>query len=205
MNRYKRKYPEADYKSARDWHIFHVYNDPEFIIDMKEFASYFEADAKPVDEKILMQKYVSLAEKYMITRPDIYYFQLNAYERYSFINSPSGAIVYYSEPAKQIIIRADPNITRMQFYKLWRRVVAERNDNKIKATKRKPPDDSRLIYAIFKQRQKNVTFTEIYSMYQAGKLPLYEDGPTNQYDSKDKLERYYNSHKPDNFYSNDLA
>lgn len=65
-------------------------------------------------------------------------------------------------------------------------------------TKNKVPEEPELIYPIFRARQGNLTFPQIFNLYQHATLPHYENGTTNLFSSSKDLEKYYDKFKPKN-------
>jgi hypothetical protein len=68
-------YPRHDFKSAREWHLFHVYNDPEFESDM----SWFSKNESETNANIL-------AKKYAITIDDLNFYHLG-YDELGVLNT----------------------------------------------------------------------------------------------------------------------
>lgn len=65
-----------------------------------------------------------------------------------------------------------------------------------KPSKLKPPENYRLVYAIFRQRKKGKSFKRIFQLLESGQLPLY-DKKSRQFGSEDSLARYYRKYAPD--------
>jgi hypothetical protein len=60
-----------------------------------------------------------------------------------------------------------------------------------------------LVYAVFKARQKKMTFREIFDRYSNKELLLFS-GNSNVFKSEDSLERYYRKYKPPKQHFNDV-
>jgi len=175
------KYKEQDFKSAIDWHIYHVYNDPDFINDFNKLD---------IDEDDTRE----IRKKYAITGFDLLFFDVrNIIYLEKNVESKSG--LTFNHNIKKYVLTFDMTITKSEFLEFWNEFAAFRDTMIGKpSTKRKPPENHELIYAVFKARKK-LTFPEIFELYSAKQLPLYS-GSCNQYKNEESLERYYNKYKP---------
>lgn len=64
------------------------------------------------------------------------------------------------------------------------------------AKRTKPPQNYELVYAIFKARNANRNFKEIYQLYMDGNLPGYKG--SKSLSTLEKFREYYNKFRPDN-------
>lgn len=177
------KYPKRDFKTSKDWHIYHVYNDPEFILD-------FEAIDINSDDTS------SIKHKWGLNNYDLYYFDMRSV---LFLNKniERKGSMSYDINTRKFNLEFDPSISEAEFKDIWDEFAVIRDKMVGKpTTKRKPPENHELIYAIFKAK-RHFTFPEIYRMYSDGTLPEYK-GSTPDYMNEDKLEDYYRKYKPDN-------
>jgi hypothetical protein len=175
------EYKKRDFKSAKDWHVYHVYNDPEFINDFNKL------DIEKDDTK-------DIRKKYAITGYDLFFFDIRNI-LYLEKNVESKGGLTFDPRIKKYVLTFDATITKSEFLECWKEFADFRDDFIGKPnSKRKPPVNDTLIYAIFKARKK-LTFAEIFELYSVGRLPLYK-GSSDQFKSEDSLERYYDKYKP---------
>lgn len=100
---------------------------------------------------------------------------------------------------KTISIKFSEKVTKKEYDTAWEFIQwykRERLGLIPTKKRRRSPENTKLIYAIFKARQQEptMTFKKIFQLYQDGELPLY-NGSRNL-TSEDKLERYYDRYKP---------
>jgi hypothetical protein len=106
-------------------------------------------------------------------------------------------MIDFDKEENQLVIRLDPGFTKTDFMRLWNEI--ERDAPQLVAAKdkrRRGPENHALIYAVFKARQRGMTFKAIFSVYEAGELAHYENGNRTQFKSEDDLERYFLQYKP---------
>lgn len=183
------KYPKRNFKTAFEWHVYHVYNDPDF----KKDCSMLKKNIKALHTVNL----IPIADKYYINTFHVREF-INGLPEDSIIAtsldlSPLHSLEIFDEDGWQFInISLHPSVTQKSLLKLWPKIEAAKKQLGAKS-RLKPPENHNLIYAIFKARTSH-TFKEIYSMYIEGTLPSYTG--SRGYRSEDSLERYYNKYKP---------
>ena len=184
-DRNEKPYAKSDFKTARDWHIYHVYNDPEFIEDFKLLNKFEPAKASAV-----------LAKKYNITSYDVFFFDIRQ-TLYLAKNVEKKYIITPDFANKKFVFDVDLNISKAEYQEMWNEFSSVRNYlGGEPKTKRKPPENHELVYALFKSRM-NHTWPEIYEIAVKGKLPGYK-GVIPKYMDEDKLAEFYNKYKPTN-------
>lgn len=96
-----------------------------------------------------------------------------------------------------IYIRIEPHTTISDVQSIWPMVEAMKSiaHESYRPTKKKLPENPRLIYAVFKSRLKGLTYREVFNLYQQQKLPGY-NGIPSQFKDEESLERYYQKYKP---------
>lgn len=179
-------------RAAETWHRYHVYHDPEFIKDIKALPkrklSNIPGEYDSYDD------YRRLGEKYGI-RPDFVDF---VHERDWTDFEPNKNIginiVHQNPKYPGFIASLDIDVTKEQMLDVYKEIQRLRQEIKIPNKKYKKPEDTKLLYAVFKARKNNMTFRAIFSDYQQGQLPLYKNMPTNKFSSEDELEKYYRTH-----------
>ena len=203
----RRTYFSNDYKSAREWHLYHVYTDPEFVGEYEALRDYFESKQNTTKAipKDAQQRIKALAERYAITVDDLNYYHLE-YDAQGYAITDLPYSINYDEVANRIEVRFDPRMKQSDFDNVvWHEIEALKTKRLgiSKATKRKPPVAHRLIYAIFKAQQRGKSFPAIYELYDNGVLPYFvqplkQQGPyvKRQFTGVKSLEKHYNEHKP---------
>jgi len=190
-----RSYPLCDYRTDREWHIYYVFNDPDFIQDYD--AVFYDAKLKKQRElsQIDNDKIEHIAKKYFLESDDILYYYRGISKNGGGI-SRIGGWIQYNPKTNRFNYDVSPEITQEGIVDLWKKqktlIV---NQTGHKDTKRKSPEYPGLIYSIFKLT-KDHTYKEIFDMYKNKQLPFYDLANT-QLHTKDDLKRYYNKHRPD--------
>lgn len=178
-------YPDSDYKSAREWHTYHVYTDPEFEADMLWFLKNDTKDNAAM-----------IAKKYALSEDDFNFYHLG-YDELGVLNTDLQYTIDFDEKESQVVIRIDPGFTQADFMRIWHDI--ERDAPELVADKnkrRRGPENHRLIYAVFKARQRGMTFKAIFRAYAEGELAYYTSGNRTQFKDEDTLERFYGLYKP---------
>ena len=182
-------FPKRDFKTAFEWHLYHVFNDPDFIKAGKQLRE------RPHDS----EAQIELAEKYHVNKFHVIAFLEEFKDKdWIVVNSLDLSPLYSIEvidfESDQFInISLYPHVTQKSFLELWDEIAKAKKQLDVK-TRYRPPENHALVYAVFKAR-KRFKFSEIFKLYSEGKLPGYK-GSTIQYTSEDSLERYYNKYKP---------
>jgi hypothetical protein len=205
----KTRYPIADFKSAHEWHIYYVYNDPDFIKEYKQLSAYINSQygtkpTIPAPNIRTMQlspaeyepRLKALAKEYAITVDDIKFYRLR-FDYGRRLNRDTNPVINLNTKTGVVEVAVNPDIPHNDFMKIWDTIQSiKANHLSIAPTKRKPPKHPQLIYAMFKALQNNMGFTEIYKAYLDDKLPHYSEGYIKTYNTRENLERYYNKYKP---------
>jgi hypothetical protein len=185
------------YNNARDWHIHYVYHDPEFIAEvaaLKELEEKIGESPKPEELQELEVLRQELATSYAINTYDI--FRFRAGEIIPMTYETSNAELHIDPLKKEFSIKFSPFSSKAEIIEEWGKFEEFRAEMfPIKPTKRKPPEQPHLIYAIFKCRKHAQTFNRIFEQYSAGELPGYTGSAKDYIDVK-KLEEWYNKFKP---------
>lgn len=180
-----------NFRTARDWHLHHVYNDSDFNDDIDALKALLKAGAADQEIQSLKEQ---VASSFAITVGDIDLFMLGGI--IPLAHQERTATMSVDLNTGEFVLRFQPNTTRAELLETWNEFEKFRNSTSSPAaSKRKPPESPSLIYAIFRARQRNNTFREIYALYTSGQLPGYT-GSREQFNSEDSLERYYNKFKP---------
>ena len=99
----------------------------------------------------------------------------------------------------KMVLNYDLDITRAEYLEAWESFENIREFTGIKpSSRRRPPIYTDLVYAVFRERQKNTSFKEIYLMYSTGTLPLYNTKSLENlaFQDEESLERYYQKNTP---------
>jgi hypothetical protein len=159
-------------------------------------------------EKIDDKHIKSLADKYAIAIQDIQFYlsgsnqtgnafqgkylsegKVYRYSYHSWHNLPSNTENAY-------LVSIDENITKEDFMQIWK-MIAEHKKRSFegKVPKNKLPVYDKLLYAMFKARQQNKSFGQIFDDYSKGILSHYEKG-ARPISSEEKLKDYYYKYSP---------
>lgn len=179
-------------KTKLEVHAYYVFNHPEWIEAATLLWKRFRTEKTDVNsQRELTEK---LANEYCIP----YDFVSKAWiEGPNSELSPNylGSVV--DTENKEIALRFNASVTYEEYINAWKDVARHLRLHGLgRKTKRKLPEDSDLVFAIFMARKHGESFKKIFDLYQKGLLPDYIDKPRNQFASEDALERYYNTHKP---------
>lgn len=190
--------PEEGFKTAREWHIYHVFNDPEFIEQYDKIFLNSKAKKQRELADIKEAHIKELANKFSVEVEDIVVYS-GVPSRYGGGISRSGGWVQYDVKTDSFLYKVSPDITKEEIVSLWNRQQEQMATKGFSRAKRKAPKHHLLLYAVFKLRniQPPMTFKKIYSHYAEGTLPNYIDGSNDVFTSEDSLERYYDRFKPE--------
>lgn len=188
-----RAYPTPDFSNAFEWHVYYVYNDPEFKESCEELARLKYPDPKfvklrdKISEKFCINPF--FVNRYLnggSADPELWSWDRKA-PSFAWIKGHGDGCYYFIE------LTMHAHVKREDFIDMWKSVAKEKKKLGY-SLRKKPPENPSLIYAIFKSRESN-SFKEIYHLYSSGSLPNYT-GSTGQYIDQESLERYYNKYRP---------
>lgn len=183
--------------SPFSWHVFSVYSDPDFELDVMKLN---EPPEDEVNSDFKWQTpYKELADKYFIHYMDVYRFKILGKEKS--IKNRSGtkvrASANYDIKTDLITLSMNKYTTKNEFEEMWVKVrLVQTQRLKLEPTKRKPPHYPDLIYAVFKSLQNGEDFPKIYFDYENRKLKNYTKKPINSIYSPEKLKEYYIKYGP---------
>jgi hypothetical protein len=176
-------------KSTRDWHLYHVFQDPEFISDVQTLTWLQKRrDTRAIPFLQAMTK------EYAITQGEIGIYKvssripLNPYDKRAWLDlndDGSISIKFNIENVTIADIQECADAVQCLQSNIWN----------IRPTRRRAPNETNLIYSVFKERQRGLSFPAILDLYAQGKLPGYS-GSRTQYLSDRSLEMLYRRHKP---------
>ena len=203
-------------ETTQDMHVLNAYKDPEFLEDIKssfpelvaliDIKSTYELPDGTNDpqtkmrmfykiEKLDDKQFYELALKYVIHINDIKIFLMGRHHTGKVYGSRR---TYVLEPPHKgdWVANIPADITKEEFMKMWEDISRNKRllfQNKIPKRKRVKHDE--LLYAIFKARQKGMSYSKIHEDYQLDKLPYYT-GPSNLFIDEEKFEEYYREYSP---------
>ncbi|MFT4532258.1 MAG: hypothetical protein ACI9T8_000269 [Candidatus Saccharimonadales bacterium] len=190
-------YEQIKQKTKRQWHMYRLCEDIEFIksvLDTRELALRYNGEAIDDDELERHNKFVHHIQAQLATLWDITEKEFFEVYSESVVDLP-----FEIEPTfenNSVTIKIRNTINKTDYIHAWDYIERRLRIDEVRPRRKRAPEDTKLIYAISRSRHIGLAFTEIFKLYQNGDLGTYS-GPTNQFDSKDKLERYYNKHKTD--------
>lgn len=172
--------------TARDWHVYHVFNDKDFA---EEFGLYREVE-RPNWRALL-------AQRWNLLPGDVSYYEI-------------GQILPLAAP-KEKRIRTDFNYdtreysfvftldtTKAELLEEWETFDTVRTVltgvNFSGNQRRRPPQNTELLYATFKALKAGLKFKEIFDLYCDKELPGYKG--VRSLNSADELRDFYNYNQP---------
>jgi hypothetical protein len=181
-------------ESVRERHLLNVYADPEFI---EEVAQLIGEDGS----KLLGAYFEDIAKKYCITEDEVMHYVAGLTsilpvprDKPFFINLDD-----YDNSKGYLTITVDADIQEKDFRAIWTLISHKQKQGRTgKQSRNRPYDDDKLVYAVFKELQKNpkLKFPQIFDLYRNGELTYYKGGTTNWLSSAKDLREYYNDYKP---------
>jgi hypothetical protein len=199
--------------TTRQLHILHVYNDPDFVNEMKEILEYNKSSTGKAftfgDTELLDTIFKSLLEKWCLSLVDIrnYIFRLSNRDtkdvlepEIRYLLNPNLYItsdgINIQDQYSSIVFDID-HIKKQDFLEMWESIRKVQKIRNQKFYRTRATSDYDLIYAIFKQRQQKVTFKAIFDMYVDGKLPGYNNKPKiGSTRDSEWLHKHYDRYKP---------
>ena len=183
----KQYMPSFKYRS--DWHRYLVFNDPEFI---NAYNSIDQDDKQSMYQKSCA--FELLARSFALTTSDMNIFKLS--KSIYIEGKTTGANLEFDPMSGKYSIVFQPDTPLVEIQDELNKFKDLRDSLfPIKQSKRKPPHDPALIYAIFKARRQKLTFNKIFELYENSALPYYS-GDNQKYQSREDLEKYYDNNKP---------
>lgn len=163
--------------SAEDWFLLYVFHDKEF---QNEVAS-----AKKVE-------YPNIANKYNIDISELHLYIVQSKLAGGIIPTRSKIKIMNIDTENELYLVQLPfNVSKAELNTLWDKMNILKPAHR--QTRRRSIEYPELVYAIFKQRQKKLSFLKIHKLYEDNLLPGYT-GP-NQL-SEIELRQYYNRNIP---------
>jgi hypothetical protein len=192
------EYPLGDFKTKRELHIYHVYNDADFAEAVRglnsEFGILTGKNGHKGTAEAIGKRYKAITDRFAVTGKDIDFF-MGELHRMGGANKDRHHQIMYHRQEGLFKAEFDPEITKGEFNEMWQYTQAiKRRLTGNKTAKRKPPENDQLIYAVFKARRQ-YNFRQIFDLYRNGKLAGYA-GSGTQFSDQESLERYYNKYKP---------
>lgn len=205
-------------ETTQDMHVLNVYKDPEFMKEVKsqfpeleawiDIEKAYEMPDGSMDhrskmnmfygvEKLDDKQFYELALKYAVHVNDIKIFLMGRHHT----GNVYGARRSYAltpNTGGDWVANIPTDISKDDFMKMWVEIKRNKSLQFLKKLpKTKPPTYDKLLYAIFKARQRNETFTQIFKQYENKELPYYEGGISSMFrNDQDKFEEYYRKYKP---------
>jgi hypothetical protein len=192
-------------KTRLQWHYYWVLHDPEFRREAYNVSDYERskywktqginirgAEQIAEDEKLV----VKLLEKYAVPR-EIFDRSLAGDLKRSSFEPVVSTVVDEANNVIEVRFRAD--ITKNDYIEGWDDVYSHLKLHGLKNTKSRSrsPDETQLIYAIFKARLLGMTYRKIFELYKSASLPYYESEATGYFLTQEDMERYYQKYRPD--------
>lgn len=187
------KQSKPNLKTARDWHVHYVYNDPEFV-KVTRMLQMLAKRSTSTPEQIELHRQ-SIAGYFQISLADLNLFMLPLYLE----NEKKNTSLQFDPASSRFSITFPPYVSRAELLDEWSHFEHFREtlfSLAIPHNKRKPPENPGLIYAITRCRRKHMTFPHIFELYRTAQLPNYK-GSSTQFTDALSLERYYDKYKPD--------
>lgn len=188
-----------------EYHIEAVFNDIDFIntvehlvVELDEEYGWRDLDFKEKGLILLTNpginmKLDQIADDFYILSEDIMHYLLDMSER-GYPTYRNKAFLQTDEKRKTMNLRLKADIKKDEFEALWKRVsLAQKSmDTKI-STRKRPPENYQLVYAITKARMKGDTMPALYKAYKNGTLPGYNG--SKSFDQTE-FNHYYSKYAP---------
>lgn len=167
--------------TAKSWHLYHVFHDDDFL--------------NQINKNLTLEQKQHLASEFDIKLADINFYIIS--------NILPMKIPQYEDSALSMDLEKGRYIltfdARVQVTELQKRIkefdrIRTMFGISPRKNKKKPPEKTDLLYAIFKARKRGLTFGDIFFLYEKRKLPGYTKAPA--YTSLESFEYFYNTHKP---------
>jgi DNA-binding protein H-NS len=205
--------------SSLETHIQHVYKDPDFAQAIEVISPQHNLFLKKVmlsdhEQKLHMVKIMQhdldieeirrVATYYGVAVDDIYFYlkgeHLSGRVRRDRHSSPFRISSLDVDNVFTVKIKSE--IIEDDFMEIWKIILSnKRKLNQGKVPKPKPAHHDKLLYAIFKEKQKGSTFPTIFNKYQNNELDYYKKLHFNpekkqRFTSQQSLSNYYYKNQP---------
>ena len=180
-------------ENARERHLLNVYADPEFIEEVERLLGKDGSG-------FLTSSFEGVAKRYSITLEEVMHY-VSGLSSVLPVHRDKPFFVNWDEYDDKgyLTLTLDVDIKEKDFRELWKLIShKQKQRHGGKQSRNKKYDDDKLVYAIFKELQKNpkLKFPAIFELYRNGEMTYYKDKPTNWLSSAKDLREYYNDHKP---------
>lgn len=193
-------YPKKGLRTQRELHVYHVFNDPEFINEVERLNADFEITASKFGHKgtaeEIGKRYEAIIKEFAVNRGDIDFFMAELHKQGSTRRQHRCEIIYNAD-TNSYTAQLKPDVSKDDLEEAWQYIQRINGLRKISKTRRRGFDDPQLVYAIFRAKKSGKSFPAIFTLYQEGKLPHYENKPRNQFSSVEYLKRYYYRYSPE--------
>lgn len=173
-------------KAAESWHRLHVYNDIEFITDIRALPKRKLPDS--------FGDYDRLAEKWDVSADYVDFVHERDWSDFDANKNVSGNIVHQNPKRPGFIATLNVDVTKEQILDVYKEVQRLRNELGTLDKKYKKPDDTELLYAISRARKSGKTFNDMSKEYLGRTLPHYSKKPINRFATGDDLKKFYYEH-----------
>jgi len=185
-------------KGARELHHYFLYRDPEFVAAIKRTQR--QLDSKYHNGIGLDSQLISASDRDELSRlawefgTDIWglaYFAAGYHQK----GYPLHVPVSVDTDNKTITLTIGKHTTIEHVKEAWYWVEAYKKQ--LYGTPRPKSKEllyPGLVYAVFRALKKGKTMPQIFKLYEASSLPLYDKKPI--FDTVAELSRYYNKYKP---------
>jgi len=198
-------------------HKDHVLRDPEFLNDadtlrtkfIKKYGKHLEFNVTFLNDEVgidvngkdigrhIFEEVRDVAVEYRIHLMDVINFISSPPKNHFPSTGHEDRATVGTTSVGQVFINIAPSTTLEDIKGIWESKVVpmKRTIYGIGNVKNKPPESSDLIYAVFRQQQKDKTFPQIFEMYETGTLPGFS-GSTEQFMTPNDLSKYYKKYEP---------
>lgn len=202
-------FDRIDGKTSQGWHIYYVFTDPEFEMEVlnllqahsiQQGKMFNKQDINKNDLGSYTAEEHKLGQKYGITGNLIRMFAV-AGKKAALITANTGTKSFHINhraSSKRFELVFHEDMPKSEFMKAWddmQRMKAMNRGAQLSVTKRKPAQNQQLIYAIFKARKQGQPFRQIFELYSHQALPGYL-GKKPIYSTKEALAAYFHKYDP---------
>jgi hypothetical protein len=192
-------------RTKLQWHYYWVMHDPEFRREAYSVSDYARkkywkqhgitkigSEQKAEDKKLVQE----LLDKYAVSQ-EVLDRSLTGDLTGSQFDPVMSTVV--DQENKSILVRFRADITKRDYFEGWEEVYKHLKFHGFKnnKTRSRAPDETQLVYAIFKGRRQGLTYKEIFTLYKAVSLPYYDSEATGYFLTQEDMERYYQKYRPD--------